>query len=352
MVSGGGAANARGLRFQNLCALDYALRELESGNSRITAISVESRTCPATGRVFQELDFSLLADDAPVVDAQVKSGSSAYSLPEAWRELWQLTDREVEEYLLVTNRRPARAVQRLAELLAMHRGSFPEFVGALAELCAGVRGSGVQIASASQGRLERLRRAQLVLSSQDVDSLQDALRDRIRELRRRYRKGAGTRSTGLVFRNVLDLIADRAGNLHDPVCAAKSLMPDADPNIATALSSLSEMVPLLREQAHGEVRLDFLAVIEAAHAVVQGDFGQAGDLIATVPEGCCGGTVDGLAWDFIRGHIIELVRTYGRQNTVNQADLRIISTGGSTGDLLIRSRAVHMPSGQQLSQRR
>lgn len=141
----------------------------------------------------------------------------------------------------MTNRRPARAVQRLAELLATtHHGSFPEFVGALAELCAGVRGSGVQIASASQGRLERLKRARLVLSSQNVDSLQDALRDRIRELRRRYRKGAGTRSTGLVFRNVLDLIADRAGNLHDVILSLDELSCEIGADERAVAEALNE----------------------------------------------------------------------------------------------------------------
>lgn len=96
MENGGGGANARGIRFQNLCALDYALRELEYDDSRITAISVESRRCPSTGTVFHELDFSLLADDVPVVDAQVKSGTTpaAYSLPGVWRELWRLTGRQ------------------------------------------------------------------------------------------------------------------------------------------------------------------------------------------------------------------------------------------------------------------
>ncbi|SDJ25068.1 hypothetical protein SAMN04488074_101894 [Lentzea albidocapillata subsp. violacea] len=242
MENGGGGANARGIRFQNLCALDYALRELECDDSRITAISVESRRCPSTGTVFHELDFSLLADDAPVVDAQVKSGTTpaAYSLPGVWRELWRLTGRNAEEYLLVTNRRPARTVLQLAELLTTHRGSHQQFVEALSEVCAGVRGARAQITSASPDRLDRLRRTRLVLSTDDIDSLQEHLRDRIRVLRHCYRKGSGTRSTGLVFRNVLDLIADRAADPHDVVLSLNELGYELGADERAVAEALSE----------------------------------------------------------------------------------------------------------------
>ncbi|MDX8033274.1 hypothetical protein SK803_23905 [Lentzea sp. BCCO 10_0856] len=75
----------------------------------------------------------------------------------------------------------------------------------------------------SANRHKRLKRAWLVLSSEDIDSFQARLQDRIRKLRRRYRKGAGLRSTGLVFRDMLDLIADRAGNPYDVILSLGEL---------------------------------------------------------------------------------------------------------------------------------
>ncbi|TNC28026.1 NB-ARC domain-containing protein [Amycolatopsis alkalitolerans] len=241
VANGGGSRNARGIRFQNLCALDYALRELESGEGRITRISVEARLDPLTGRVCEELDFSLLAGDVPIVDAQVKSGTaSKCHLPEMWRELWRLTRRDAETYLLVTSRRPAPAVRQLAELLATPATGPDQFTSALSELCSGVPDCGSQLAEADSQRRARLMRTRLVLSTDDIGSYQDKLRRRIRELRHRYRKGAGRRSTGLVFRNVLDLIAERATGRDDLMVSLDELRDEIGADDRTVAEAVSE----------------------------------------------------------------------------------------------------------------
>ncbi|MCX2729475.1 NB-ARC domain-containing protein [Saccharopolyspora sp. NFXS83] len=225
-VIGGGSANARGLRYQNLCALDYALQAIESGQEHVTAVAVESRCDEATGKVLNELDFSLLSHGRPELDVQVKSGapSSTYSFAMVWRELWNATKQAAApDYHFVTNRRPGRLVRELASTLEQDHRDAEDLRASLIDLHASDSDMRSQLEMADATHLSVLTRARIVISTETIDSYQEKLRLRVRSLRTQYRAGAGARSTGLVFRNLLDLLADRAAHPENVVLSLDEL---------------------------------------------------------------------------------------------------------------------------------
>jgi hypothetical protein len=67
------------------------------------------------------------------------------------------------------------------------------------------------------------------------------------------------------------------------------------------------MIPFLRKNSHADVGLTFLGLIEATHAVRQGEFSRAGDLIAAVPEHCRIDPIEDFAWSTLHRVVSMLI---------------------------------------------